>query len=141
MEFITNTNNLILFAMMLVSGAMLFAPALPGLIHGNASLTPAAATLLINRSKASIIDIRPSADFKTGHLARSKNIPAEQLTTGVSQLALDKTVPIILICGTGKSSTAMISKVKKLGHEDVVSLEGGIAAWNLAGLPLVRNAS
>jgi 3-mercaptopyruvate sulfurtransferase SseA len=35
----------------------------------------------------------------------------------------------------------MISKVKKLGHEDVVSLEGGIAAWNLAGLPLVRNAS
>ena len=57
MEFISNTNNLILLALMLVSGALLLAPNLQGLIQGKVGVSPAIATQLINRSKANIIDI------------------------------------------------------------------------------------
>jgi hypothetical protein len=44
MEFISNTNNLILLALMLVSGVLLLAPNLQGLIQGKVGVSPAIAT-------------------------------------------------------------------------------------------------
>jgi rhodanese-related sulfurtransferase len=138
MEFILNTNNLILLSMMLVSGGMLLAPLIPGLIHGGNSVNPTAATLLINRSKAIVIDVRTAEEFAKGHLARSKNIVINQLPSDLESLKIAKNLPIILVCDTGTRSSSMIQKIKTAGYAEVFNLEGGIKAWNLAGLPLVK---
>jgi rhodanese-related sulfurtransferase len=138
MEFILNTNNLILLSMMLVSGGMLLAPLIPGLIHGGNSVNPTAATLLINRSKAIVIDVRTAEEFAKGHLARSKNIVINQLPSDLESLKIAKSLPIILVCDTGTRSSSMIQKIKAAGYAEVFNLEGGIKAWNLAGLPLVK---
>lgn len=138
MEFILNTNNLILLSMMLVSGGMLLAPLIPGLIHGGNSVNPTAATLLINRSKAIVIDVRTAEEFAKGHLARSKNIVINQLPSDLESLKIAKNLPVILVCDTGTRSSSMIQKIKAAGYAEVFNLEGGIKAWNLAGLPLVK---
>jgi rhodanese-related sulfurtransferase len=138
MEFILNTNNLILLSMMIISGGMLLAPILPGLIHGSNSVNPTAATLLINRSKAIVLDVRSSEEFNLGHLSRAKNLPLNQIPTGLEGMKLDKNCPLILVCESGNRSASAISKLKKAGFGEVVNLEGGINAWKQAGLPLVK---
>lgn len=138
MEFILNTNNLILLAMMLISGGALLAPILPGLIHGSNSVNPSAATLLINRSRAIIIDVRTPEDFAKGHLARAKNLPLNQMPSGLEGLKLDKKYPLLLVCDSGNRSASMIQKTKNAGYAEVFNLEGGTAAWLHAGLPLVK---
>ena len=138
MEFILNTNNLILLSMMIVSGGMLLAPLVPGLIHGGNSVNPTAATLLINRSRAIVIDVRTAEEFAKGHLARSRNIVINQLPSDFEALKIAKNLPIILVCDSGTRSSGMIQKIKAAGYAEVFNLEGGIKAWNLAGLPLVK---
>lgn len=138
MEFISNTNNLILLALMLVSGAILLTPNLQALIQGKAGVSPAIATQLINRNKANIIDIRQIQDFEAGHIARARHIAAEDLMSSIGGLKLDKASPVILVCENGSKSSSFVSRVQKEGFADVVCLDGGIKSWNLAGLPLVK---
>ena len=138
MEFISNTNNLILLALMLVSGALLLAPNLQGLIQGKFGVSPAIATQLINRSKANIIDIRPQEEYQKGHIARSRHIGTDDLVSKLASLRIDKSVPLIMVCETGQKSASTVGKLQKEGYADVVCLEGGIKAWNAAGLPLVN---
>jgi rhodanese-related sulfurtransferase len=138
MEFISNTNNLILLALMLVSGAMLMAPQLQGLMQGKVGVSPAIATQLINRSKANIIDIRAQEDYQNGHIARAKHLNSADLLTSIAGMRLDKATPVILVCETGLKSASYVSKLQKEGYADVVCLEGGTKAWSLAGLPLVK---
>jgi rhodanese-related sulfurtransferase len=137
MDFILNTNNLILLVMFLVSGAMLMGPNFRGMSGGQV-LTPAAATLLINRRKAAVIDLRSEDQFKEGHIARAKNLPAASFPAGLADLKLDKENPVILICDSGSRASGLVGKFKKEGFAEVASLEGGIKAWNTAGLPLVK---
>jgi rhodanese-related sulfurtransferase len=138
MEFISNTNNLILLALMLVSGTLLLAPNLQGLIQGKVGVSPAIATQLINRSRANIIDIRASEEFQQGHIARARHANSQDLVSSIANMRLDKSSPVILVCETGTKSASLVSKLLKEGYADVVCLEGGIKAWNLAGLPLVK---
>jgi rhodanese-related sulfurtransferase len=137
MEFITNTNNLILLALMMVSGALLIGPNLQALIQGQAGVSPAIATQLINRNKANILDLRTAEAFASGHIARARHISADKLLSDLPGIRLDKKVPIILVCESGAKSSAFVGKIKALGFEDVVCLDGGIKAWNQAQLPLV----
>lgn len=138
MDFILNTNNLILLVMFLLSGALLLGPNFRGFINGQ-TLTPGAATQLINRQKALIIDVRTAEEFATGHIARSKNIEASQIPEGLSGLKADKSAPVILVCATGRRTAALIGKVKKAGYSEVFSLDGGLKAWSEAGLLLVKS--
>lgn len=138
MEFISNTNNLILMALMLISGAMLFAPQIQGLVQGKVGVSPAIATQLINRNKANILDIRPVEDYQKGHIARARQVNAQDLLSKISGMRLDKSVPAILVCDTGSKSASYVGKLQKEGFADVVCLEGGIKAWSMADLPLVK---
>jgi rhodanese-related sulfurtransferase len=138
MEFISNTNNLILLALMLVSGTLLLGPNFMGFIQGQSGVTPAIATQLINRNKANVIDIRDSESYVAGHISRAKHIESAKLIETLSGMKLDKSAPVILVCDSGMKSSSFVSKVKDLGFKDVVCLDGGIKAWNLAGLPLIK---
>jgi len=106
MEFISNTNNLILLALMLVSGALLLAPNLQGLIQGKVGVSPAIATQLINRNKANIIDIRSLEEYQKGHIARSRQLEANELVSKLASLKLDKSSPLIVVCETGQKSAS-----------------------------------
>jgi rhodanese-related sulfurtransferase len=123
---------------MLVSGTLLLAPNLQGLIQGKVGVSPAIATQLINRSRANIIDIRALEDYQIGHIARARQANAQDLIPNIATMRLDKSSPVILVCETGAKSASLVSKLLKEGYADVVCLEGGIKAWNLAGLPLVK---
>lgn len=107
-------------------------------VSGGQKVTPSAATLLINRRKAAVVDVRSLDSFREGHLARSKNLPTQDFPAGLADLKLDKENPVVLVCDSGTRAAGLVGKFKKEGFTEVVVLEGGIKAWTAAGLPLVK---
>jgi rhodanese-related sulfurtransferase len=97
------------------------------------------ATLLMNKEDAYILDIRPSAEFKKGHILGSKQIKAELVTKGdFSTLEKFKDKPIIVVCAMGMTSKRTASQMLKAGFQNAVTLKGGINAWQGANLPTTK---
>ena len=137
MNFLTQTDNLALIALLVVSGAALFLPTLSTLIGGK-GLSPTEATIWINRRKAHVLDLRAEEAFKSGHLPGAKLAAASSLEAAIESLKLDRKRPILLVCDTGAHSRKALAQVKSLGFEEAGVLEGGVQAWKAAALPLVK---
>ena len=137
MNFLTQIDNLALIALLLVTGTALFLPTLSTLISGK-GLSPTEATIWMNRRKAAVIDLRPEAEFKAGHLPGAKHVPSNEIAVRIEKLKLDRKNPLILVCETGTSSRKAIAEVQKLGFAEIGALDGGVQAWQAAALPLVK---
>lgn len=137
MDFLAQTDNLVLAALMIISGTALFMPTLSTLISGQ-GLSPTNATIWINRRKANVIDLRAGEDFKLGHLPNAKNLTLENLSTDLKPLKLDQKLPVVVI-GRGPAHSQKAAKqLRSLGFAEVGVLDGGIGAWQTAGLPLIK---
>ena len=137
MNFLTQIDNLALIALLVVSGVALFLPTLSTLISGK-GLSPTEATIWINRRKAHVLDLRAEDAYKAGHLPGSKLASAAGVVAAIEALKLDRKRPLVLVCDTGSLSRKALAEVKKLGFEEVGVLEGGVQAWKVAALPLVK---
>jgi rhodanese-related sulfurtransferase len=94
-------------------------------------------TSLVNSDKAVILDIRPSAEFKSGHLVDSINIPYERINAELGTLEKHKTKTIIIVDKIGQYAGAAGRQLAKAGF-DVRRLSGGISEWQGQNLPLVK---
>lgn len=138
MDFLAQTDNLVLAALIIISGTALFMPTLSTLISGK-GLTPTDATIWINRRKANVIDLRTEEDFKSGHLPNAKNVALENLESSLKSLKLEQKYPVVVI-GRGPAHSQKAAKeLRALGYAEVGVLEGGINAWQTSGLPLVKS--
>lgn len=137
MEFIRQ--NILLVLLALGSGIALLVTTLrrPG---GRSGVTATQATMLINREGAQVIDVRGSDEYVSGHLPDSRNIPLEHLEERAGELDKLKETPLILVCQTGARSAGACKQLEKLGFTRVNNLDGGIAGWRSAGLPLRKGA-
>jgi rhodanese-related sulfurtransferase len=132
MEFLQQ--NMIWVALAFVSGGMLVWPMVAG---GTVShLTPAEATLLMNREDALVLDVRETGEWSTGHISGARHITLAQLDKRLSELDKFKEKPIIVVCATGNRSSSACGQLKKHGFDKVYSLGGGVSSWREANLPL-----
>ena len=131
MQFIID--NILLIAVAFVSGGMLVWPLLRNRA-GGPSLTTLQATQLMNGKPSQVIDLRTAEDYAKGSLPNARNIPFEALSGRINELKKDKTV--LLVCGNGQSAGKAAAQLRAAGFADVFTLNGGLAAWREAGLPL-----
>lgn len=121
----------------LVSGVLLLWP----LLRGNkTAITPAAATLLMNREDALVVDVREKAEWNNGHIASARHFPLAKLDEHLVEIEKFKQKPVIVCCATGARSQGARDKLAKAGFEKVFNMAGGTAAWAEAGLPLTKKA-
>jgi rhodanese-related sulfurtransferase len=128
-------NNLLLFAVAFVSGAMLLWP-LFRRSAGGPWVNTAEATHLINREDALVLDVRDPGEFGAGHILGAKNVPLSRL--GDAEVAKRKDRPVIVYCDGGERSSKAVAALKKQGFARVVNLTGGLKAWQQAGLPVEK---
>jgi rhodanese-related sulfurtransferase len=136
MEFVQE--NMIWVALAIVSGGMLLWPMISG--GGSQNLTPAEATLLMNREDALVLDVRESGEWSSGHIPGARHITLAQLEKRMSEIEKFKDRPIIICCASGNRSSSACGKLKKGGFEKVFNLSGGISAWLGANLPLTTKS-
>ncbi len=109
--------------------------------RGRGGLNAAAATQLINRRNAVVIDLRPSAEFANGHLPSARHLEFAELQAKVGQLVKNKSNPVLLVCQTGQQSNKAVRVVQDAGYAEVHVLEGGLNAWQQAGMPVVKQGA
>lgn len=108
------------------------------LFRGFKGLRPAELTALMNRENALVVDLQPAGDFEKGHIPGSKNVQMSQFDPENKMLAGAKALPVVAVCKTGVTSVQAAKRLRKAGFERVHVLEGGIAAWQQADLPLAK---
>jgi rhodanese-related sulfurtransferase len=108
---------------------------------GYRALTPALLTSLINRDDAQVYDLSSAADYEKGHIAGARNLPLASFDPAHKWLAKAHDRPVALVCRTGAGSADAAKRLVKAGFQKVHWLDGGIAAWQQADLPLVRGRS
>jgi rhodanese-related sulfurtransferase len=109
--------------------------------RGYKALTPAGLTQLVNRESALLIDVSSPADFEKGHVPGAKNVQMSQFDPENKDLAKAKELPIAVCDRNGQASGTAAQRLVKAGFSRVYWLEGGIAAWAEAQLPLAKGRS
>jgi rhodanese-related sulfurtransferase len=102
------------------------------------SLTPTLAVQMMNKEKAQVIDVCEPTEFAAGHVPGAKNVPLNQIGEAKG-LPSNKQIPLIVVCATGMRSGKAVAQLKKLGHENVQALQGGLKSWREANLPIERS--
>jgi rhodanese-related sulfurtransferase len=108
------------------------------LFRGYKTLRPAALTALVNRENALVVDLSASADFEKGHIAGSRNVLPSAFDPEHKRLAPARNLPVVVVCRDGQASARAAARLQKAGFSQVYWLDGGVAAWRQADLPLVK---
>jgi len=103
-----------------------------------ATISPSTLVDLRRRGeKVTLIDVRTPAEFGEVHVDFARNMPLDRLDAGeVAAVAGDG--PVYLVCKSGTRSQKACEKLIAAGLDHVVSVEGGTAACEAAGVPVVR---
>jgi SulP family sulfate permease len=78
-----------------------------------------------------VIDVREPREFKRGHIPKAFLIPLPLLITDGDKVPDE---PLVLVCRTGRRSARAAQLLEKHGHKEVTILDGGMVAWEAAGL-------
>ena len=106
--------------------------------RGYRAIGPARLTDLINRENVLVVDVSAIADFEKGHVVGSRNVVLSQFDPENKDLAKVRELPVALVCRNGTASAGAAQRLVKAGFKNVYWLDGGIAAWQSAELPLAR---
>lgn len=63
-------------------------------------------------------------------------IPYDNISANIDKLPADKGAPLYIYCRSGRMSAEASPALQALGYTDVIELDGGMQAWEAAGLPL-----
>lgn len=80
------------------------------------------------------MDVRSAGEYASGHIPGAVNIPMEEIEARLDDLGANEKV--ILVCQSGKRAGMACALIEE-ARTGVSTLEGGMAAWVQAGLPLV----
>lgn len=130
--------NWYLFVALVVVLVMLAIEPLRRIIYKLKFVSPMEAVNSINRENAVVVDVRGSAEFRTGHIVGALDIPYADLKTRAAEVDKYKTRPVIVVDRNGQGAAKAAMAFRKRGLEDVRVLAGGVAAWQRAQFPVEK---
>jgi rhodanese-related sulfurtransferase len=83
-----------------------------------------------------LIDVRTQTEWDEGHIEGALPIEFTTFLDNLNQLPADKNANIVIYCSNGHRSALVLGALHLLGYTEVRNLEGGIFAWEYAGLPV-----
>jgi len=86
-----------------------------------------------------ILDVRTSEEYSDGHIADSLNIDYKSPNFKEEASKLEKEKIYLTYCRSGRRSAKSAEIMKELGFENIYMIDGGIVAWEKAGLPTSHN--
>ncbi len=86
--------------------------------------------------EAVLIDVREPDEWAAGHVAGATHIPLGDLAARLAEVPRDR--PVLLFCRSGNRSGKTTAFLRQQGYGQATNVEGGIVAWQGAGLPVTR---
>ncbi|MBC8317373.1 MAG: rhodanese [Desulfobulbaceae bacterium] len=85
-----------------------------------------------------LVDLRPTSEYKQGHIPRAYSVPLEDMEDLEDDLPASMAAPVVLY-GTGDDKAYKF--VKKLGYKTTSIYQGGVDAWVASGNQLSTDAA
>ncbi|UFA50020.1 rhodanese-like domain-containing protein [Deinococcus radiophilus] len=82
-----------------------------------------------------IIDVRTPEEFAAGHIEGAQLLPLGELEGRMAELPKDG--ELYVVCRSG-SRSAQASELLTQAGRSVTNVDGGMLAWEAAGLPVVQ---
>ncbi|KAL4435421.1 hypothetical protein ABPG77_006183 [Micractinium sp. CCAP 211/92] len=109
------------------------------------NVQPAEAKELLDK-EYTLLDVRTPEEYALGHVPGSINVPVK-LDDGAGGMVpnpdflqqvkerVTPETPIVCTCAHGRRGGDAAAQLAATGHEKIVNLAGGLAAWSDASLP------
>ncbi len=81
-----------------------------------------------------VIDLRPVAAFRAGHLPRARSIPLGELKRREAEVP--RAGRVVLHAETPEEAAAAYRALREAGYRNVMVLAGGLPAWIRLGYPV-----
>ena len=86
------------------------------------------------RADVQIVDVREPYEWEAGRIDDSHHIPLNRLMAGPTA-DIDAARPVVCVCRSGNRSELASVMLRARGL-DAYNMQGGLEAWEQAGLPL-----
>jgi rhodanese-related sulfurtransferase len=83
-----------------------------------------------------IVSVDPSDAYQRGHVPGAQWLGRGGLELHIGRAAPDKRERVLLTCADGVQSTLAAATLRRIGYANARVLDGGLAAWKAAGLPV-----
>lgn len=81
-----------------------------------------------------VVDVREFPEHAAGAIRSASLVPLS--TVERESVRWDKESPLLLVCRSGKRATKAAETLEQLGFRNTAVLDGGMEAWQKAGLPV-----
>ena len=93
----------------------------------------------IRNAHAFLLDVRGFGEFATGHAQGAACVPLHDLERRVGELPTDR--PVLVMCQSGGRSAIAAERLRALGMDNILDVQGGFGAWQQAGLPTAKQTN
>jgi rhodanese-related sulfurtransferase len=100
------------------------------------TLSPKSAHELCRKGEICLVDVREANEWAQMRVPGAILMSLSSLESRLSNLPKDK--PVVFYCLSGKRSQKALDICRSHGLPHDTQIEGGIAAWHAAGLPVER---
>lgn len=93
------------------------------------------------KDQAVVLDVRDGAAFSSGHIPGALNISLSGQFASWAGSLLDRSRQIVLVANDLEETDEAVMRLARVGLEDIGGyLQGGLYAWNEAGLPVQQSS-
>lgn len=96
------------------------------------------AAVLQQNDTLAVVDVRGPDEFlgPLGHIKQARNVPVDELTQRIAELAPLASKSVVLVCHTDRRSARAAAILQDANFRDVRVLRGGMVRWTEGGLPV-----
>lgn len=95
--------------------------------------------LLDSGGECQVIDVREFSEFNSERIADAQLMPLSNFEKHADEI--DHSKPVYLMCRSGNRAKQAAEKLMKKGFTDIHVVQGGMAAWAGADLPVIKGES
>src|ERR671914_2185520 len=85
------------------------------------------------QGEIALVDVREPYEHEAGHIAGDRHVPMAELSGAAESIGRDR--PVVFYCRVGARSE-MAAQAFRASGWDARNMDGGLVAWDRAGLPL-----
>jgi rhodanese-related sulfurtransferase len=113
--------------------------AAPAVLAANEGAVDVKQGAAMQKQGALLLDVREQDEYAAVHAPDSTLIPLGQLSSRLAEIQKYKNKPVAVVCRSGRRSAQAVELLRKAGFTQAVNVEGGMNAWESAGLPVVKS--